>query len=92
MGRRTIDVHIHIVRLLILQDSFHDPGAIRILYRAPYIPWVFSIVEVGEDSQFEGTITFEGNARFVRVWVQDVTWERCLNYLSEILILIREWI
>ncbi len=60
----------HVVGLLRCQDGIHEACTIDILLWTPVVPRILSIVEVGEDSNFEGAIMPESQSWLVRVWVE----------------------
>ncbi len=60
----------HVVGLLRCQDGFHEVCTVDILLGTPVVPRVLSIVEVGEDSDFEGAIMPESQSWLIGVWVE----------------------
>lgn len=60
----------HIVRPLVFQSALHQPSTVWILNRTPPIPWVLSIVQVREDSNFQGSILAEDDTWLVWIWIQ----------------------
>ena len=60
----------HVVWFLARENGVHEDSTVDVLLGTPGIPGVFTIVQVGEDSNLECAVLLERQPRLVRIRVQ----------------------
>ena len=67
--KRGGSLHLRVAGLFVFKDRIHQPEAVGILSRSPFLPWIFAEMKVRKDGNFECAIALEGETWFSKQWV-----------------------